>query len=175
MSEQSVTITPVETEAHRSDLWTLLGEFHEWLRDNVPHEYDPEAGLARDRRSLPRESESCAWVARHDGGPAGCVLLYGENDDLAEFQRLWVRPAHRGHGIGRQLTRRVIDEAQARGYETLGLTTPPRGEAAHALYESLGFERTPPYPETRLDEAYHEHAIFMQLDLTEPERHAMDA
>lgn len=167
-------ITPLETEADRTALWTLLGEYHEWLRDHVPHEYDPEAGLTKDRQSLARESESWAWIARRDRDLAGCVLLYGETATLAEFRRLWVRPEHRGHGIGRRLTRTVIDEAQTRGYETLGLTTPPQGKTAHALYESLGFQRTPPYPETRLAEEYHDDAIFMQLDLTDDEEATMD-
>lgn len=169
MTDSTIAITAIETGADESTLWTLLGEFHEWLRDHVPHEYDPETGLAKDRESLAHESECWAWIARREGVPAGCVLLYGETDTLAEFRRLWVRPAHRGHGIGRRLTRTVIEEARIQGYETLGLTTPPQGEAAHALYESLGFQRTPPYPETRLAEEYHDDAIFMQLDLTDAE------
>lgn len=167
MSEQSIAITPVETDAQRSDLWPLLHEFHEWLRTHVPHEYDPKTGLATDRRSLGSQSAFWAWLARLDGEPVGCVLLYGVTDDLAEFGRLWVRPAHRNHGIGRRLTRTVIAEARTRGYETLGLTTPPWSEAAHKLYEAVGFERVSPYPETRLPEKYHEDAIFMTLDLTE--------
>jgi ribosomal protein S18 acetylase RimI-like enzyme len=170
MTQSTIVIAPVESGADRTDLRTLLGEYHDWLRDHVPQDHDPDAGRRTDRQSLAEESESWAWIGRKDGDPAGCVLLYGETDSLAEFRRLWVRPAYRGHGIGRRLTRTVTDEARARGYETLGLTTPPAGTAAHALYESLGFERTPPYPETRLDEAYHDDAIFMQLDLTDERR-----
>lgn len=168
-TDPPIAITPLETDEDRTAVWALLGEFHEWMRDHVPHEYDSETGRTKDRQSLANEPESWAWIARRGRDPAGCVLLYGETDTLAEFRRLWVRPEHRGHGIGRRLTRTVIDEARTRGYETLGLTTPPQGEAAHALYESLGFKRTPPYPETRLAEEYHDTAIFMQLDLTDHE------
>lgn len=165
MSEQITAITVVETEAQRADLWTLLGEFHGWLETHVPHEYDPADGLASDREALASEPTYAGWIARHGDEPVGCVLLYGLTDDLAEFGRLWVRPSHRGHGIGRILTRTVVDEARSRGHETIGLTTPPWSDAAHDLYESMGFERTPPYPETRLPERYHDDAIFMQLDL----------
>lgn len=169
MDEQSIAISAVDTRDQRRDLWSLLGEFHEWLRDHVPHEHDPEAGLATDRQSLANEPESWAWIARSDGGPAGCVLLHGQTPTLAEFRRLWVRPAHRGRGIGRRLTETVIDEARTRDYETLGLTTALEWEAAYTLYESLGFRRTPPYPETRLAEEYHDDATFMKLDLTDGE------
>lgn len=95
------------------------------------------------------------------------MLLYGESTDLAEFRRLWVRSAHRGRGVGRRLVEVVARTARTNGYRTLALTTPPWSEAAQKLYESLGFERTPPYPETRLDERYHDDAIFMQLSLDE--------
>lgn len=168
MSEQSIAITAVETKALESELWPLLREFHEWLRTNVPqdYDYDVEEGLATDRRSFVIHSAFWAWLARQGEEPLGCVLLYGVTDDFAEFGRLWVKQSHREHGIGRRLTRMVIDEARTRGYETLGLTTPPWSEAAHELYESLGFERVPAYPETRLPEKYHDDAIFMKLELT---------
>lgn len=135
------------------------------MADHAPV-VDTDAELAEDFRSLTEHPESWAWVAWCDGTPAGCVLLYGETDNFAEFRRLWVRPEYRGEGLGRTLTRTVIDVARSRGYETLGLTTPPWGTTAHALYESMGFERTPPYPETRLQQQHHDEAIFMQLDLT---------
>lgn len=175
MSEQTNAITQVETEPQRADLWTLLGEFHDWLETHVPHEYDPAEGLASDREVLAREPTYAAWIARHADAPTGCVLLYDITDDLAEFGRLWVRPGHRGRGIGRRLTRTVVEEARTRGHETIGLTTPPWSDAAHDLYESMGFERTPPYPETRLPDRYHDDAIFMQLDLVDAGRVSRDS
>lgn len=165
-------VDPIVTNADRGALRDLLTEFHEWMAEHAGDVYDPEAELAEDRRSLEEEEESWAWVARRDGTPAGCVLLYGQTDELAEFRRLWVPPDHRGEGVGRELVRVVVEKAREQGYETLGLTTPPWSEAAHALYESMGFERTPPYPETRLSEEHHDEAIFMQFDLESGERDA---
>lgn len=169
MTDQSVAITPVDSGSDRRTLGRLLVAFHEWMADHADA-YDPAAELAEDRRSLERESGSRAWIARDGGAPAGCVLLHGATDDLAELGRLWVAPAHRGSGTGRALVRTVVEEARARGYRTLGLATPPWSEAAHSLYESMGFERTPPYPGTRLPEEHHDDAIFMRLDLAGPRR-----
>lgn len=176
MTERSTAIASVEADEDRSALRELLGEFHGWMADRAGEFYDSKAEqydsgdeLAEDFDSLDRESESWAWVARAERDPAGCVLLYGETDELAEFRRLYVRPAHRDEGVGRQLVRRVIDRARTEGYETLGLTTPPWSETAIALYESMGFERVPPYPETRLPERFHDEAIFMQRELHESE------
>lgn len=166
--EVATMIIAVDSEENDAALRELLVEFHEWMADHAGDAYDPERELAEDLDSLERERESWAWMARQDETPAGCVLLYGETDTLAEFKRLWVRPGHRGAGIGRALTRTVVENARSRGYERLGLTTPPWAEASHTLYESMGFERTPPYPETRLPTEYHDEAIFMQLSLADP-------
>lgn len=162
MTEAS--ITPVDAAGDEAALEGLLSAYHEWMAGH-DERYDPQAELASDLESLSTEPESWAWLARLDGAPAGCVLLYGETDDLAEFKRLWVTPDARGRGVARALVGRVIERARADGYGTLGLTTPPWSEAAQALYEEVGFERVPAYPETRLPERYHAEAIFMQLEL----------
>lgn len=170
MASSTYTITAVDVKKQWPTLRSTLVEFHDWMADHVPELYDPDEELTDDFRMLTQEPESWAWMAYGGDTVAGCVLLHGASDKLAEFRRLWVRESHRGEGIGRALTETVIEKAGSEGYERLALTTPPWGKAAQALYESLGFERTPPYPETRLPEEHHEKAIFMQLDLTTLER-----
>lgn len=159
-------IIAVDSDDDRATLQVLLVAYHEWMAEHAGEIYDSMLALTEDMRSLTHEPDSWAWIARVEGEQAGCVLLYRETDDLAEFKRLYVRPGYRGMGVGRALTRTVATRAKELGCATLGLTTPPWSDAAHALYDSMGFERTPPYPETRLPEQYHDEAIFMQLDLT---------
>jgi GNAT superfamily N-acetyltransferase len=173
MTGKPTQIARIGSEEDESALRELLAEFHEWMADHArefygvnTEIYDPDEELAEDFDSLTEEIESWAWVARTEGKSAGCVLLYGESDELAEFRRLYVRPTHRGAGIGRRLVREIIDRARTESYETLALTTPPWSETARALYASMGFERVPPYPETRLPERYHDEAIFMRFDLS---------
>jgi GNAT superfamily N-acetyltransferase len=163
-------IVPVESAADRERLRSLLVAYHDWMHERAGEVYDPAAELATDLDSLATESRARAWLALVEDGtdtvPAGCVLLYGETDALAEFKRLYVRPEYRGEGVGRALTEHVVRTAREHGHERVGLTTPPWSETAHDLYDSLGFERTGPYPETRLPERHHDGAIFMQLSLT---------
>ena len=165
----SMGVGPVEAPADREALRGLLVEFHEWMAEHAARHagvrYDVAGELAEDVGSIDRPANA-AWLARRDGAPGGCVLLLGGTAYLAEFARLWVTPAARGIGLGRELVAAAVGTAREGGYATLGLSTPPWATASHDLYESMGFVRTGPYPGTRLDEAHHDDAIFMRLDLT---------
>ena len=77
--------------------------------------------------------------------PVGCVALRPLFHRDAEMKRLYVRPAHRGAGLGRLLATTVIDAAKGLGYETLKLDTLPQMKAAQRMYESLGFRDTAAY------------------------------
>lgn len=52
-----------------------------------------------------------------------------------------VDESHRGAGVARALLTTAIGRARALGARTLDLTSRPKRENAHRLYESLGFER----------------------------------
>jgi ribosomal protein S18 acetylase RimI-like enzyme len=99
-------------------------------------------------------------LARVDGDPAGCVGLRRIGDGVCEMKRLYVRPAHHGTGLGRQLATAIVEEARRAGYATMRLDTMPSMRAAIALYESLGFRSIPPYTDNPL-----EGARFLELAL----------
>lgn len=88
-------------------------------------------------------------LAQVDGQPAGCCALRPldttDYPNACEMKRLYVRPAFRGLGLGRQLVEATLDAARQAGYACVLLDTLDDMESARALYAELGFESIPPY------------------------------
>jgi ribosomal protein S18 acetylase RimI-like enzyme len=84
---------------------------------------------------------------------AGCVGMRPLGEDACEMKRLYVRPAHRGTGLGAELVRRVMREAGEAGYRLMRLDTVPEMEGAIRLYRSLGFRPIGPYWENPIGKA----------------------
>ncbi len=92
--------------------------------------------------ALPDGRLAIVWAGSE---PAGCIALRRFDDTRCEVKRLYVRPAYRGHGLGRKLLEWVLAEARATGYaEALGDTMPVMTDAL-AMYGRMGFERIAPY------------------------------
>ncbi|MEY4975189.1 MAG: putative N-acetyltransferase YsnE [Pseudomonadota bacterium] len=98
-------------------------------------------------------------LARIDGVVAGCCALRPidevDEPNAAEMKRLYVRPAFRGFGLGRQLAERILEEARLMGYSCVLLDTLDEMETARALYEDLGFVEIPPYYHNPLPGAHY--------------------
>lgn len=85
------------------------------------------------------------FLARVAGLPAGCIGLRPFSDSVGELKRLYIAPAHRGHGLARSLVSTAIAAARQIGYDALVLDTLASMKPAIALYESFGFKRTTAY------------------------------
>ncbi len=102
----------------------------------------------------------CILIAEDDGGAAGCIAVRPLAADVCEMKRLYVRPAWRGRGAGRDLAGAALREARACGYRRMRLDTVPGMEAAIALYRALGFRAIPPYRPNPIPGA-----LFFEIDL----------
>ena len=100
-------------------------------------------------------------LAMEGDAPAGCVGLHEWDAQIAEMKRLYVRPAFRGHGLGRILTDAALADARALGYRSIRLDTiPTLMQPAIALYRELGFREIPPYRDNPITGA-----LYLELHL----------
>jgi putative acetyltransferase len=104
--------------------------------------------------------EGAIIIAFSGGEPAGCVALRKLEKEACEMKRLYVKPEHRGAGVGRALAGAVIERAREIGYASIKLDTLRSMTEANALYVSLGFAECAAY---RLNPC--EGPVYMELSL----------
>ncbi|GAB2953460.1 GNAT family N-acetyltransferase [Micromonospora polyrhachis] len=90
--------------------------------------------------------------ARHlvgmvDGQAVACGAIQTLGGDTAEIKRMYVRPAHRGRGLSRQLLTALEELALRSGHTVLRLETGSYLPTAIALYASSGYAEIPVYGE----------------------------
>lgn len=94
--------------------------------------------------------------------PVGARVPDTGAETAGELKRMYVRPEFRRHGVGRALLARATEEARARGYDSLVLTTSAEMmPLAHHLYEHAGYTETVPYR----DDMPYPHIRWMRLGL----------
>ncbi len=91
---------------------------------------------------------------------AGCAGIRPYSEGVCELKRLYVDPAFRGLGVGRDLALAAIRAARKIGYRKIMLDTLPAMRIAVKLYRDLGFTAAPAYYHTPV-----EGTQFLALDL----------
>ena len=77
---------------------------------------------------------------------AGCIAFTPMSQQATcEMKRLYVKPAFRKYGIGKQLVQALMKAAVEKGYITMLLDTQEKLQPAIRLYEQFGFERITAY------------------------------
>jgi GNAT superfamily N-acetyltransferase len=151
----------------------------DWLNDRLRREYsiefDVNAMVESDLsdRSKFHPPHGRFYLARFKDQIAGVGCLKKLETGVAEVQRMYVLPAHRGKGIGRAIANRLIDDARSIGYHRLRLESLEFLDAAHSLYRSVGFHEIERYADNSMTsyqqaiqlDKYFSITVFMEMDL----------
>lgn len=152
-----IQINCVRSEDDAKTVRTLVWEFIDWLYERYPDHVDMVDEYLRTQK-LEEQLENLLVVfnppqgecllARLSGAPAGIVMLKPRPDGACEMNRMYVRPAARGHGVGVALGQRLIEVARALGYPRMILTAGIHHHEAIPLYRKLGFVEDDSIPDT---------------------------
>lgn len=110
----------------------------------------PYAEELRDAATRAREAELYVAVGE-DGTLLGTVTYCAEGSSYqevagpreGEFRMLAVAPDARRRGVAEAMVRLCIERSEELGYDAVLLSSMPNQEAAHRIYERVGFVRTP--------------------------------
>ncbi|MFL5950400.1 MAG: GNAT family N-acetyltransferase [Gaiellaceae bacterium] len=125
-----VPFEPSYSDGFRSLVADTLREF----------DFEPDLELDGDLDD-PGAAYSALWVAVDGDDVVGSVALRDLGGGVVELKRMYLRPAQRGRGLGRELLALAIGWACSNGMTSVRLDTSERMVAAQRLYEAHGFER----------------------------------
>jgi ribosomal protein S18 acetylase RimI-like enzyme len=155
----SCAIRPAEIPRHLDIIRGLFRDYAAALGISLDfQDFDSELAALPGDYAPPRGRLLLAWRAEQ---PVGCVALRPREPGVCEMKRLYLAPAARRSGLGKQLAQRICDEARAAGYDRMRLDTLSTMTAALRLYESLGFRPIPAYYFNPIPGA-----VYLELDLT---------
>lgn len=138
-----MTIKIVEVSPDSADAVQLIGELDDHL---LAHPYPPQSRHAFSVDKLLREGV-VFFVTYLDGDLAGCCGVKMFASEYGEVKRMFVRPIHRGKGLGKAMLNRLADYALSNGVNLLRLETGIYEVEAIRLYQGWGFSRRKPFGE----------------------------
>lgn len=113
----------------------------------------PEAGACHFRLD-PQEVEEgrgAFLIAYVDGVHVGCGAMRKLDEATAELKRMYVRPSHRGRGVGGAILAALEAEARKLGVKRVVLETGVRQHEALAMYRGAGYVTIEPYADEYFD------------------------
>jgi DNA-binding MarR family transcriptional regulator/GNAT superfamily N-acetyltransferase len=131
-----------------------LAAYFAEIDERFEHGWDQSVGIRLEPADM-APPRGLLLLARLDGEPVGCGVLWHHGGGVADAKRMWVAPAARGLGLGRRLLAELEAHARAAGVRTLRLDT------NRALTEAIGLYRAAGYAEVeRFNDEPHAHHWF---------------
>jgi GNAT superfamily N-acetyltransferase len=161
-SQQQITLEP--TDRDDPEVQRLYADF---VREaDGPLVYDREqAGVDLDdeiSKGPPPDlvpPNGVLLLARADGEPAGLGGVRYLETEIAEVKSMYVAPAFRGTGLGRQILARLDQIALEHGCRAVRLDTSDYLTPAVGLYRSAGYREVPAYNENPKADLWFERAL----------------
>ncbi len=144
----------IDVRSIQADEGHLLREVRLAALRNAPNAFletydevasDPDDVWAARAAGSTGEGDQLIMVALDEGKPVGMAGIAREigqrRRHRATLWGVWLDPAHRGRGVGRQLVSTALDWARAREVRAVYLEVVENEDPSWSLYGRLGFVR----------------------------------
>ena len=148
MEETNFTLRPGRRDdaAAAARLWVMSAEVHTLYDSVYTTAPDAEKVMRRFLADLSSSSHSCLFVAESDGEVVGFLSGELREGSPAFSPKTWtavedvyVRPDHRGSGIGRSLFEACQEWARKKGANGISLQVAADNTRARRFYKELNF------------------------------------
>jgi ribosomal protein S18 acetylase RimI-like enzyme len=151
VQDRAVSVRDAEPADHPAVREVLAAAYRQFASAARPSVFEPYLANILDVEARARTGR--LLVAERAGRILGTVTFYPDPSAFrfgwprgwAYIRALGVDPATRGQGVGRLLMEACLDRARRAGAPVLCLHTAEFMAAAIALYERMGFRRTPAF------------------------------
>ena len=162
--QERIRLQNAETLEHYAQFLALLREYAETSSNTdslMTGTIGRDLSGALERYQLPVGGVVLALVGDQVVA-CGALSPVTDHPGDGELKRMYVRPSHRGKGLGRRIAARLIERAYELGYQRVVLSTYVSSLDARNLYQSLGFRAIAPFKKTPLQDL-----MFMGMALGE--------
>jgi GNAT superfamily N-acetyltransferase len=139
----------------REDVLPLIEQLHGYLSDLYRHPLPQAIGVENLR-----QTDTTFMTARVDGQPLACGAGVNHGD-YVELKYMYVVPACRGMGLGKQMLEALEQEVRKAGGRMVKLETGTAQTESIELYERSGYHRCAPFGDHRANPS----SIFMEKPL----------
>ena len=151
-TDAKLTISPARGERDISSIKSLFTSYAASLNIDLAFQSFQDELASLPGKYSPQNGGEILLARNAFGESIGCVALRslagGKENSCCEMKRLYVAPAGRGLGLGKDLAVAIISIGREFKYKMMKLDTLPTMTAALALYSKLGFVETDAYYET---------------------------
>jgi GNAT superfamily N-acetyltransferase len=86
------------------------------------------------------------------------------SEEICEIVHMFMRSEYHGEGFGLQLLKFLLETAKSMGYKKVRLDTLGFMDSANRIYEYVGFEEIPPFPQSEVPAKLHRIMKYYELD-----------
>ena len=163
-----------DAKIHKEIFIKLNVEFITWIADNFLESYQIDSS-SNIGQTIPEYVEAHFEELANLKPPNGIIYLLKEdgeiigmggfrklNEETGEIKRMYIRPAYRGRGYGKQLINKLLEVGREFGYSSFVLETSKFMTTAQHIYQSAGFFKRGEYPGTETPEIFRSYQIYME-------------